>query len=387
MRKLKIGIVGFGNIGHHHYEMIRKGVIPNMELTAVCDINPQKLEYAQELMPGIPCFEKAEDLFKSGLVEAVIISTPHYFHPSLAIKAFEYGLHVVSEKPAGVYTRQVNEMIAAAQRSGKVLAVNFCLRGMPVYQTLRNMVKSGELGHIKRITWIATQWYRPQAYHDSAGWRSSWATEGGGVLINQCPHQLDLLQWIFGCPDEILSDISFGKYHDIEVDDEVSALFRYKNGTIGAFLTGTSETPGTNRLEISCDMGRVVLENGKITFDKLEENERAWNNALKSGQPPVNTVEVPLVEGEAHLSHVFIDFANAVLEGKKACSLSPGADSIHEALIANALYYSAWKGNVWVNLNNFPHDDFYDELMKRVATSKPKEGVDDRFYVTGGTSV
>lgn len=385
MKKVRIGIVGFGNMGHTHYRFITEGQVPNMEITAVCDINPKKLEVASELLPGVPQFTNAEDLYKSGLVDAVTIATPHYVHPELSIKAFEHGLHVLSEKPAGVYTKQVIEMIEAAKKSGKLLAVNFCLRGLPVYQTLRKLVKSGELGHIKRITWLATEWYRPQAYHDSAGWRSTWATEGGGALINQCPHQLDLWQWIFGTPDRLMADVSFGKYYDIEVDDDVSAFFKYDNGTTGVYLTGTGETPGTNRLDISCDMGRVVMEHGRITFDKLEISEREWNAAHNDEEPPRNRIEVPIEGTEESFSRVFADFADAILEGRTTGLLSAGEEAINELTMSNAMYYSAWNGGSWIDLKSFPHDDFYNELMKRVATSKPKEGVEDRFYVTGGT--
>ncbi|MBE6574435.1 MAG: Gfo/Idh/MocA family oxidoreductase [Ruminococcaceae bacterium] len=383
MEKVRLGIVGFGNMGNTHYRFITEGLVKNMEITAVCDINPKKLEMASELLPGVPQFTNAEDLYKSGLCDAVSIATPHYVHPELAIKALENGLHVLCEKPAGVYTKQVNEMLEVAKKTDKLLAVNFCLRGLPVYQALRKLIKSGELGHIKRITWLATQWYRPQAYHDSAGWRSTWATEGGGALINQCPHQLDLWQWLFGTPDQLMADVSFGKYYDIEVDDDVSAMFKYDNGTTGVYLTGTGETPGTNRLDISCDMGRVVMENGKITFDKLDISEREWNAGHNDDEPTRQTIEIP-VEGEDLYCGVFVDFANAIIEGRTEL-LSPGYEAINELTMSNAMYYSAWNGSKWIDLKSFPHDDFYNELMKRVATSKPKQGVEDRIYVTGGT--
>ncbi len=358
-------------MGSGHANYVRNGEVPNMEISAVCDINPERLKYARELFPDIPVFEKAEDMYKSGLCEAVIVSTPHYFHPEPSMLAFENGLHVMCEKPAGVFTKQVLEMNEVAKKAGKVFTIMFCLRINPVYRELKKLIDSGELGHIKRITWQVTTWYRPQAYHDSAGWRSTWATEGGGTLINQNPHQLDLWQWLFGVPDEIYADVSFGKYYNIEVDDDVTAMMRYKNGTTGVYITSTGEFPGTNRLDISCDMGRVVVEDNKIFWDKMEVSEREWNASGNPDDPVCHLVEVP-VEGE-DLLHVGIlrEFADTILNG--TAQTAPGFEGIKELTMSNAMYLSAWNGGAWIDLNNFPHDEFYEKLMERVKNSKAKK--------------
>ena len=219
MDKVRIGIIGIGNMGSAHAKYISAGEIPNAELTAVCDTNPKRLEWAKKnLGEGVLLFEKAEALFESGSVDGVIIATPHYYHPPLAIEAFKSGLHVLIEKPAGVYTKQVREMNEAAEKSGKVFGIMYNQRTSPLYQKLRDLVKSGEVGEIKRINWIITDWYRSQSYYDSGGWRATWAGEGGGGLINQCPHNLDLWQWICGMPVRIRAFCSYGKYHDIEAD-------------------------------------------------------------------------------------------------------------------------------------------------------------------------
>lgn len=381
MRKVKVGIVGFGNMGSGHAAYMANGEVPNMEVAAICDINPKKLENAKELYPDIPVFEKAEDMYKSGLIEAVIVATPHYVHPELSILAFDNGLHVMCEKPAGVYTKQVLEMNEVARKSGKVFTIMFCLRVSPVYMTLKKLIDSGKLGEIKRVTWQVTNWYRPQSYHDSAGWRSTWATEGGGTLINQNPHQLDLWQWMFGVPDSIYADVSFGKYYDIEVDDDVTAIMKYKNGMTGVYMTSTGETPGTNRLDISCDMGRVVVENNKIIFDKNEMSEREWNKGYHEGEPEYTTEEVPVTGEEALHTGILREFAECILSG--AAQTAPGFEGIKELTMSNAMYLSAWKGGCVVDLNNFPHDEFYDMLMEHVKNSKAKKTVaEDKSYKT-----
>ena len=225
MDKVKLGIVGYGNMGFSHTENFKKGLIPNMELVAICDIDPERRAVAKADFPSAEIFDDAEKMYASGLCDAVLVAVWHYGHPQLVIKALEYGLHAITEKPAGVHTKQVKEMNAAAEKSDKVFGIMYNQRTNPVYQKLREMIQDGQLGHIKRITWIITDWYRCQAYHNSSAWRSTWKDEGGGTLINQNPHQLDLWQWLFGMPDRIFAKASFGKYYDIETEDDVMAFF------------------------------------------------------------------------------------------------------------------------------------------------------------------
>ena len=369
MEKLKLGVIGFGNMGVKHVAEIMNGKVPNMVVGAVCDSAPARLEAVKAKYPDMPVFENAADLFKSGLCDAVIIATPHYDHPRLAIEALECGLHVITEKPAGVYTMQVKEMNEAAAKSDKKFGIMYNQRTNPVYQKLRKMIQRGDLGNIKRVTWIITNWYRPQAYHDSSTWRSTWATEGGGALINQNPHQLDLWQWLFGMPDRIWARVGFGKYYDIEVDDDVMAYFEYDNGTTGEYITATGEAPGTNRLEIACDMGRVVVENKKITFDRNVISEREHNkvNTAPFGKPECWECKVPadVSGGEQHVG-IFKNFANAVLNGTEL--LAPGEEGINGLTISNAIHLSGWTGEI-VDVKNFPHERFYELLQEKIRTS------------------
>ena len=299
MDKVRFGVVGIGNMGTTHAKNVYVGKVPKMELAAVCDISEARRNFAKETFKDVPVFEDAEEMFKSGLLDAVIIAVPHYDHPGLVIKAFEAGLNVITEKPAGVYTKQVLEMNEAAKKSGKLFGIMYNQRTNPVYQKLRQMIKDGELGKIKRVNWIVTDWYRPQAYHDSCTWRSTWKTEGGGTLINQNPHQLDLWQWLFGMPKRIMAHMSFGKYYDIEVEDDVTAYMEYEDGMTGVYITSTGEAPGTDRLEISADMGRIVVENNKITFNRNVVSEREYNKSNKKpfGRPECWECKIPVDEG------------------------------------------------------------------------------------------
>lgn len=371
-----------GNIGTTHANNITSGKVPNMILTAICDIAKQRLDYAKITYPNAVLFEDAETMMSSGLIDAVIISVPHYDHPSLAISAFNHGLHVMVEKPAGVYTKQVMEMNDAAEKSGKVFGIMYNQRTNPVYQKLRSLIQSGQLGTIKRVAWIITDWYRPQFYHDSCTWRSTWKTEGGGALINQNPHQLDLWQWLFGMPSKIMSHVSFGKYYNIEVEDDVTAFMQYDNGMTGVYITSTGETPGTNRLEISCDMGMIVVENNKINFKRNIMSEREFNKINKEvfGILENWDCQIP-TETQTEEQHALIlkDFALAILKGKPL--LAPGIEGINGLTISNAIHYSAWT-NGWADLKNFPHDDFYKLLQEKIASSTV---VKEERQVTAGT--
>ena len=369
MSKIRLGIIGFGNMGSSHARNLNAGKVENMVIGAICDISETRRAAAKELYPEVPVFANATELFESGTCDAVIIATYHYAHPTLAIEAFEHGLHVITEKPAGVYTKQVKEMNAAAAKSDKKFGIMYNQRTNPVYQKLREMIKRGDFGHIKRITWIITTWYRPQAYHDSSTWRSTWSMEGGGTLINQNPHQLDMWQWMFGMPDRVYSKVSFGKYYNIETEDDVMAYFEYDNGTTGEYITSTGEFPGTNRLEIACDMGKVVVEDNKITFKRNIMSEREFNAQNKSafGKLEYWDVNIPadFSGGPAHVG-ILNNFADAVLKGTPL--LAPGEEGINGLTISNAIHLSAWTGET-IDVKNFPDDKFYDLLQEKIRTS------------------
>ncbi|HEY4391582.1 MAG TPA: Gfo/Idh/MocA family oxidoreductase [Paenibacillus sp.] len=386
MECVRLGIIGIGNMGTAHSLHIHADhKVPGMVLSAVCDISEERRAWAKEHLPGVAVFEQAVDMYRSGLIDAVLIAVPHYDHPALAALAFANGLHVLVEKPAGVYTKQVLEMNAAAEQSGKVFGIMYNQRTNPVYQKVRELIQSGELGSLKRVVWIITNWYRPQAYHDSGSWRSTWKGEGGGTLINQNPHNLDLLQWMLGMPSRIRSFCSFGKYYDVEVEDDVTAYLEYPNGASGVYITSTGEAPGTNRLEISGDMGRIVVENNRISFDRNRVSEREHNriNTEPFKAPENWHVDIPVAPdgGEQHIG-ILKNFANAILHGDKL--LAPGEEGIYGLLISNAIHYSTWTDG-WAVLDSFDHDHFYELLQERINSSTVQKNVSQKVSDVRGS--
>lgn len=343
MKTVRIGVIGVGNIGGLHTRYLLNQEISHAVLTCLCDIDPSKTEPYKQTHPELRIYENYKELMETGNVDAVIIAVPHYLHPEMAMYAFQCGLHVIVEKPVGVYAKNVAEMNAAARRSGKVFSSMFCVRTDPYFRAIRELVQNGELGGIKRVNWVATDWYRPQAYHDSSPWRSSWNGEGGGVLVNQSPHNLDILQWIFGLPQRVTAIAQFGKYYRIEVEDEVTAVLEYPTFTC-TYIASTGEAPGTNRLEIAGDMGRLVLENRQLEFLRNEVSERVFNKENKETMqmPPHWTCSVPPKDGEMKHQHITQNFVNAILENEPL--IAPGVDGIHEVELSNAIHMSAWTG-------------------------------------------
>lgn len=382
MTKVRLGIIGVGNMGSGHAANILAGKCPEIELTAVADRREARRQWAKDTLPeGTAIFEEGSDLIQSGLCDAVHICTPHYQHPTLAMEAFAAGLHVMCEKPAGVYTKAVREMNEAAEKSGKFFAMMFNQRTNCVYRKMHEMVHSGQLGELKRVNWIITDWYRTQIYYDSGDWRATWDGEGGGVLLNQCPHQLDLLQWICGLPKTVQAFCQEGKWHDIEVEDDVTAYLQFANGATGVFVTTTGDAPGTNRFEVTGTLGKLVCENDKLTFWKLAQDEREFCRTATEGfaQPQCQQVEVE-TDGE-NLQHVGVlnAFAGKILHGTPL--VAEGTEGLGGLTLSNAMHLSSWLGRAV----DIPFDEelFLSELNKRRATSRKKESKDITFSTEG----
>lgn len=384
MEKVRVGIIGIGNMGSSHSTRIANGEVPDMTLAAVADLKASRREWAREnLAEGTRIFESAEELLEYDGIDAVIVSTPHYDHPRLVIQALRKGLHAMCEKPAGVYTKQVREMNEEAVKHNLVFGMMFNQRTNHIYRKMHELVTGGTYGNIKRVNWIVTDWYRSQAYYDSGDWRATWDGEGGGVLLNQCPHNLDLIQWICGMPSRVQAFCHEGKWHNIEVEDDVTAYLEYPGGATGVFITSTADAPGTNRFEVDLERAKIVCENDRIEVYELDESEREFCFTTKEGfaKPKGRFAEI-VTDGEnPQHNGVLAAFAGAILRGTPL--VADGREGIHGLTLSNAMHLSSWLGQPV----EIPFDEelFLQELNKRRAKSKAKENVLEATFETEGS--
>jgi predicted dehydrogenase len=335
---VRFGIVGLGGMGVQHARTLTEGKIPRATLAAVCDVNPA----ATKNFTGAKAFTHSGEMFASGAVDAVLIATPHFAHVPEGIAALEAGLHVLVEKPLAVHKADCERLLAAHRPGRQIFAEMFNQRTDPLYVKLREFITTGRLGALRRIQWTVTDWYRTAAYYRAGGWRATWAGEGGGVLLNQCPHNLDLWQWLFGQPDWVRAFASLGRYHDIEVEDDVTALFGYRNGTTGVFIASTGEAPGTNRLEVAGERGRVVIEMGRIAFTENEVPMSDFSRTAPGGfdKPPSRDVEILLDGTAAQHAGILTNFVDAILDG--APLIAPASEGIRSVELANAMLLSSF---------------------------------------------
>jgi predicted dehydrogenase len=337
MNSVRLGIIGLGNMGCGHAEKILSGKISRCDLTAVCDPAPEK--FAR--FPNAKGFTHSQELVRSGAVDAVLITTPHYDHTTIGIDALQHGLHVLVEKPISVHKADAERLIAAHRDPKQVFAAMFNQRTDPYYRKVRELIQHGELGPIRRVIWIITNWFRPEAYYKLGTWRATWAGEGGGVLLNQCPHNLDLFQWLFGMPKRVRGFCAFGRYHDIEVEDDVTAYFEYTDGATAVFVTSTGEAPGTNRLEVAAENGRLVFENDALVFTKNETPMTEFSRTATKPFAAPATTESRFTFPDHGGQHVEVlqNFVDAILDGTPL--IAPAAEGIHSVELANAILFSS----------------------------------------------
>ena len=335
-RPVRVGVIGVGNMGAQHARSIQAGRVPGGVLAAVCDPRPECLiGYG-----AAATFTGAQDLLKAGVVDAVVIATPHPSHVELGRAAFRAGLHVLMEKPLGIHKAEAASLLAEPRRG--LFAMMFNQRTDPCFQKLRALVRDGTLGEIHRFSWTITDWFRTNAYYRSSPWRATWAGEGGGVLLNQGVHNIDLLQWIFGLPTRVRAVAGFGRFHPIDVEDDVTAVLEYGNGLKGVFTTTSGEAPGLNRLEVAGDQGLLVLEGDTLTFRRNETPTRKFlNDCPRSYDRPGHwEVRIPLPGGHGpQHDGILRNFVAAIRSGEPL--VAPGEQGIHSLELINAILMSA----------------------------------------------
>jgi len=379
MNTVRLGIIGMGNIGRYHAEYLLNGKVNRCQLTAVADALAPLEPWAAR---GLRTFNDGEALIRSGAVDAVIIATPHYQHTTLGIAALEAGLHVMVEKPISVHKADAERLIAAhARHPDRVFAAMFQLRTEPRYVKIKRLVSTGELGPLVRVSWIITDWFRTEAYYASGGWRATWKGEGGGVLLNQCPHNLDLLQWLCGMPARVRGFCQLGRYHNIEVEDNVTAYWEWASGATGVFITSTGEAPGTNRLELCGTRGKLVLENNRLTFTRNETDMLEFSRTARTGfaRPDVWHVEIPFADAPAQHATLTQNFVDAILDG--APLIAPGAEGLHSVELANAtLYSSLTEQTITLPLDGAAYEAKLQELIARSRFEKKVVAVEGEDF-------
>ncbi len=386
MEKVRIGIIGLGIQGTHYARMLtnfeengRPKCPETAILAAYCDIDQAALDRAVEAFGSKPCFKDYQTMIDSGEVDAVITTVPHYFHPEMSIYALQHNTHVLVEKPAGIDAKSVLEMNqVASEHPELVFGIMLNQRTNALYRKLKQIIDSGELGEMRRSNWIINTWWRSTAYYKQSAWRATWGGEGGGVLVNQAPHQLDLFQWLCGVPDRVYAKMVFGAHRDIVVENDVTMTLTYPNGATGVFVTSTHDSLGTDRLEIDFSKGKIVVEDSKLAkvyrfkydeseFDRINTPEltRKMMAGNSAGDNELYTVEEITNQGKWGFQHIEVieRFCSQIVTGENL--LARGEEGILGVQLANAAYLSAWLGEE-VSL---PVDEtlFIEELNKRIA--------------------
>ncbi len=368
---MKFGIIGLGNIGRVHAKNIEDGLVGDVELVAVAN---QPIESMDDFKAqGIATFGEAGDLIQSGLCDAVIVALPTHLHAPIGIQALEAGLHLMLEKPLACHKAEGERILAAKQRDDQLVSLMMNQRTHPCYVKIKQWIDSGATGELQRVNWTMTNWFRPEIYYQSSPWRATWKGEGGGVLMNQCPHNIDILQWLVGMPSSVRANCSFGKYHDIEVEDEVNAYFEFANGATGQFAASTGESPGTNRLEIVGDLGTIITDGTEVKLIRNSGSVSAFSRSTdEMFGTPETSVELfrPMETVNQHAA-ILNNFAQAARGLAKL--IAPAEEGLHSLELAGAMIYSTWINDA-VSL---PLDGAAYEAMlnEKITQSKPREVV------------
>lgn len=373
MNQVRMAVIGTGSMGKKYAQMIAAGSVKDMVLTAVVCRSEANIEWAKEkLNQEVQIFPDADTLYAHGdLFDAVMIVTPHKLHPEMVKQGLLAGKHMFCDKPAGVSMKQCEEMARLAREKDLKFAMMFHQRMYGKYLRIKELLEQNEIGVIRRVMMENSRYYRTQYYHKSGSWRSSWTGEGGGALINQGQHILDIWQWLVGMPQSVQAVIPFGKYNDFDVDDEATILMEYPDKRTAVFILTTGEGSWTERLEIVGSKGTILLEEDKLTISRYDQDlteygKNAQCNAREQMKETLTVEDYPK-EKEPY-EEMLADFADAILtDGSVAVS---GLEGLHALELTNAAYLSAFTGKK-ISLP-MDADEYEKELTRRMQDEQSR---------------
>lgn len=366
---IRFGIAGLGNIGQVHLGNLREGRVAGATVTAAADPSAERREGIQD----IDVFEDLGSLLAADCVDAVVLAAPTGLHAPMAIEALQAGVHVILEKPLALHKAEGERILAARQRDDQVFSLMMNQRCNPLYLKIKAWMDEGAIGRLQRTSWTMTNWFRPEIYFQASDWRATWKGEGGGVLMNQCPHNLDIFQWLCGMPASVRGYCRFGEHHDIEVEDQVTAYFEYPDGATGTFSASTGEYPGVNRLEIAGDRGLIIYENERCTLTRntqsASEFSRTTDEMFGSPETEVETFETD--EQVNQHAVILTNVVQAICAGDPL--IAPATEGLHSLELADAMLYSTWTdAPVALPLDG---QAFEQVLQQKMADSKPRTPV------------
>lgn len=378
-QRVRLGVIGLGNIAQRHIQNIGSGLIADCELTALCSRVPPELATAT----GIPYFADHLALIASDLCDAVLIATPTFTHYEIGAAALGAGLHVLMEKPLGLSVQEGEDLLAL-QKDGQVFGLMLNQRVDPVFVAMREVVRSDSLGDITRTHWTMTNWFRPEIYFQVSEWRATWRGEGGGLLVNQCIHNLDIYQWLCGMPRSVKACCRFGRHHDIEVEDEVTAYFQYDSGATGVFIGSTGEVPGINRLDIVGDKGTLSFDGQRLLLTRIDPAASQFSRETREmfGMPNLSISDITPDRGGNQHAEMLRNFCSAVLDGYAL--IAPAADGINSLALANGMLLSTWEqAEIALPLDKVRYQR---ALEQRIANSSLRQKANEEVHVDMGAS-
>ena len=364
---VRFGVVGTGNIGSQHIQLLNSGKVAGATVAATASRS------TPDLVTGVPHFVDYRQMFSDADINAVLIATPTMSHVEVAQAALEHNFHVVMEKPIAMSIHQAETLLARVPDDLK-FAVMLNQRFHPAYAKLKQLLVDDAIGSLQRVSWTMTAWYRPDIYYQVSSWRGTWPGEGGGLLINQCIHNLDVLQWLVGLPNSITANVRFGKYHNIDVEDEVSALMTFENGATGMLTASCGEAPGVNRIEIVGDRGTLILEKGVIEVLRSGESVQSHCRTTHEmfGMPEFEGETIEMAEETDQHAAVLRNFVDSVETGTQL--LTSGDQGLGSLQLANGILLSAWtSGAVTLPIDANQYEAKLQEKIRGSSLRTPKD--------------